>query len=176
MSDQKRHLQLAEAAPKEWSDEDLLQVGDLARATGKTVRAVHLYESLGLIEPVRRTKGHYRLFAPEALVRVRWVMKMQDLGLSLADIQSLVKERHSSESARRAAAALQATYQSKLDEVRQKIASLRELETELTASLGYLEACTSRCEDAIPIEVCSSCGRHHEDTPRIDLIAGAHLG
>jgi len=29
-------------------DENLLQVGDLARESGKTVRAIHLYEELGL--------------------------------------------------------------------------------------------------------------------------------
>ena len=30
----------------------LLRVGDIARATGKTVRAIHLYEELGLLRPV----------------------------------------------------------------------------------------------------------------------------
>src|SRR5437773_2734911 len=29
----------------------LLKVGELARATGKTVRALHLYEELGLLKP-----------------------------------------------------------------------------------------------------------------------------
>ena len=30
---------------------ELMQVGDLANATGKTVRAIHLYEELGLLKP-----------------------------------------------------------------------------------------------------------------------------
>ena len=62
---------------------DLMQVGDLARETGKTVRAIHLYEELGLLTPAARSKGRYRLYGREALVRVRWIGKLQDLGFSL---------------------------------------------------------------------------------------------
>ena len=35
----------------------LLKVGELARRTGKTVRAIHLYEELGLLTPAVRSKG-----------------------------------------------------------------------------------------------------------------------
>src|ERR1700741_663993 len=45
----------------EASGERLFQVGDLARATGKTVRAIHHYEDVGLLQPHARSKGRYRL-------------------------------------------------------------------------------------------------------------------
>ena len=32
-------------------EEDLMQVGDLARETGKTVRAIHRYEQRELLQP-----------------------------------------------------------------------------------------------------------------------------
>ena len=35
----------------------LLQVGDLAKASGKTVRAIHHNEELGLLQPHARSKG-----------------------------------------------------------------------------------------------------------------------
>jgi DNA-binding transcriptional MerR regulator len=60
---------------------------------GKTVRAIHLYEELGLLKASERSKGRYRLFTEEALVRVRWITKLQSLGLSLSEIQQLVKDR-----------------------------------------------------------------------------------
>src|SRR5580658_9892973 len=72
-----------------WEDEGLVQIGDLARDAGKTVRAVHLYEELGLLRPARRSKGRFRLYGPDALVRIRWIGKMQDLGFSLPDIQGI---------------------------------------------------------------------------------------
>src|SRR5688572_22226370 len=66
----------------------LMQVGDLARESGKTVRAIHLYEELGLLKPAARSKGRYRLYSSEALTRIRWIGKLQDMGFSLTDIQT----------------------------------------------------------------------------------------
>src|SRR5260221_8687790 len=79
-------------------DEALLQVGDLARLSSKTVRAIHLYEELGLLKPHARSKGRYRLFSHDAVVRVRWIGKLQDLGLSLSTIQTVVREWETSAS------------------------------------------------------------------------------
>src|SRR5438874_9645458 len=70
----------------------LMQIGDLARESGKTVRAIHLYEELDLLHPAARSKGRYRLYGPEALVRIRWIGKLQSLGFSLTDIKSIVKD------------------------------------------------------------------------------------
>src|SRR6187549_2381072 len=77
-----------------------MQVGDLARESGKTVRAIHLYEQLELLKPAARSKGRYRLYGPEALVRIRWIGKLQDLGFSLTDIKAIVRdvEQHGSAS------------------------------------------------------------------------------
>ena len=43
-------------------NQHLLRVGDLARQTGKTVRAIHLYEELGLLAPATRSSGGFRLY------------------------------------------------------------------------------------------------------------------
>src|SRR5262249_44340662 len=67
--------------------EGLLQVGDIAKASGKTVRAIHHYEDVGLLRPHARSKGRYRLYDQGAVARVRWIGKLHDLGLSLAEIQ-----------------------------------------------------------------------------------------
>src|SRR5580704_2031672 len=70
----------------------LMQIGDLARDCGKTVRAIHLYEELDLLKPAARSKGRYRLYGSDALVRIRWIGKLQEMGFSLTDIQTIVKE------------------------------------------------------------------------------------
>src|SRR5215510_2565465 len=71
-------------------DVELLQVGELARAVGKTVRAIHHYEEIGLLKPHKRSKGRYRLYAPDAVARVRWLDKLHALGMSLTEIQHIV--------------------------------------------------------------------------------------
>src|ERR1700685_3581076 len=62
---------------------ELMQIGDLAREGGKTVRAIHLYEELGLLAPAGRSKGGFRLYGAEALTRIRWIAKLQEMGFSL---------------------------------------------------------------------------------------------
>src|SRR3954469_10232050 len=67
----------------------LLRVGELAKRTGKTVRALHLYEELGLLSPIHRSKGGFRLYAPSAVERVDWISKLQDAGFSLHQLRDL---------------------------------------------------------------------------------------
>jgi DNA-binding transcriptional MerR regulator len=178
----RRHLAFASAATPnpgpvaELDEVSLLQVGDLAKATGKTVRALHLYESLGLIEPAGRSKGRYRLFSPDTKVRVRWISKLQSLGLSLPDIQAIVQQRQSSESARGAARELREVYKTKLEDVRHAIREYRMLEEELAASVAFLEACDSACTTDESPTCCTQCRRHPEPAePANDLILGARV-
>jgi DNA-binding transcriptional MerR regulator len=176
---ERRHLTIAaptdsENAKEQQGSDAFLQVGDLAKSTGKTVRAIHLYEDMGLLEPVRRSKGHYRLFSSTAQTRVRWIGKMQSLGLSLSEIQALVEQRNSSVSAQTAASELRRTYQEKLDEVKSKIAELQALEAELRVSLEYLDECNVSCEQAVSTQCCASCNRHQETPTKPELVAGAY--
>jgi DNA-binding transcriptional MerR regulator len=159
--------------PGDNHEEVLLQVGDLARAVGKTVRAIHLYEELGLLKAHERSKGRYRLFTQDAVVRVRWIIKLQSLGLSLSEIQGIERARTDVRSAQSAAARLREVYETKLDETRTKIEELRALETELVASLDYLAGCNTACESEVKVECCPSCERHPEDPP--ELVAGANV-
>ena len=61
----------------------LIKVGDLAHRTGKTVRAIHLYEELGLLSPPVRSKGGFRMYSGDGVKRIEWIQKLQDMGFSL---------------------------------------------------------------------------------------------
>jgi DNA-binding transcriptional MerR regulator len=162
-------------SPASLKESELLQVGDLAKATGKTVRAIHLYEELGLLRAHERSKGRYRLFTNDALIRVRWISKLQSLGLSLSEIQELVREQDGSDSATIAAQKLREAYVARLAETRRKIEELRELEAELEQSLAYLTACDSACESKAPVHSCPSCDRHPEREHAPELVTAVHV-
>lgn len=119
----------------------LLQVGELAALVGKTVRAIHHYEELGLIAPDARSKGRFRLYDHDAVTRVRWISKLHDLGLSLTQIQEMVASFEHAPSAGRATAQVRAVYTEKLAATREQITHLRDLERELEESIRYLDAC-----------------------------------
>jgi DNA-binding transcriptional MerR regulator len=155
--------------------EKLLQVGDIAKATGKTVRAIHLYEELGLLRPHARSKGRYRLYDQAALTRIRWITKLHDLGLSLAQIQQIVSSWEASPSAPEAMAKIRGIYQQKLEETRAQIARLASLEGELVASLDYLDTCET-CDPAELVLACTNCNLHDKSRAEPDLVAGIHGG
>jgi MerR family copper efflux transcriptional regulator len=157
--------------PAEEGEEGLLQVGDLAKLSGKTVRAIHLYEELGILRPHARSKGRYRLFSPDAVVRVRWIGKLQDLGLSLTTIQAVVREWETSPSAPGAMAKMREVYRQKLASTRSQIEHLKALEAELAESLKYLETCDT-CDPVRLFAACNCCDLHEHDETAPELVAG----
>lgn len=153
--------------------EELLQVGDLAQRTGKTVRALHLYEELGLLRPHARSKGRFRLYGPDALLRVRWIGKLQEMGLSLNAIAELLKGFHSAESAANAMHQVRAVFETRLAETRVQLERLRALETELESSLHYLDVC-GVCDPARHTGHCTRCDLHSNEAP--ELVLGVQNG
>jgi MerR family copper efflux transcriptional regulator len=150
---------------------DLMQVGDLARESGKTVRAIHLYEELGLLTPAARSKGRYRLYGSEALVRIRWIGKLQDMGFSLGDIQTIVLEWERLESAPGAMKRMREVYSRKLEETREQKRRLESLEHELVASMAYLDTCDV-CDPARLLSACQCCDLHDRGTDVPELVLG----
>lgn len=149
----------------------MLQVGDLAKECGKTVRAIHLYEELGLLTPQGRSKGRYRLYAGSAVTRIRWIGKLQDMGFSLTDIQSIVRDWDDQRSASRTMAKMRELYAKKLAETREHIRRLEALEREIVSSIDYLDACDV-CDPERLLASCTSCEHHAHGTAVPELVAG----
>src|SRR5689334_14842930 len=68
------------------------RIGELADATGLTVRTLHHYGHLGLLARVARTEGRQRLYDEGDVRRLYRVRALRDLGLSLADIGRMLKD------------------------------------------------------------------------------------
>ncbi len=150
-----------------------MKIGELARKTGKTPRALHLYEEMGLLRPPSRTEGGFRLYGPDELARVYWIAKLQDMGFSLPQIQGLLGTVHASETAPEAMTSVRELFRAKLDETRAQVMRLLQLERDLSESLAYLEGCRVCREPAAP-EVCNTCTSERRDLPP-SLVVGIHL-
>jgi DNA-binding transcriptional MerR regulator len=64
----------------------LLKVGELAKSTGLTVRALHHYDSIGLLHPTGRSDSGYRLYSRDDVERLHSIQTLRRLGLSLGDV------------------------------------------------------------------------------------------
>ncbi len=148
-----------------------LRVGDLARRTGKTVRALHLYEEHGLLTPMQRSSGGYRLYTRDAELRVRWIEKLQQMGFSLTDIKQIAHDVERSKSAPDAMQRVQDLFREKLEDTREQLRRLQALEGELQASLAYLETC-DQCETEELLGACATCSLHDCDHKAPELVLG----
>ncbi|MEV0703028.1 MerR family transcriptional regulator [Saccharopolyspora sp. NPDC050389] len=72
-------------------DGDMLYtIGDLARRTGLTVKAIRFYSDTGIVPPTDRSPAGYRLYDLNALARLDLVRTLRELGLDLATVRQVV--------------------------------------------------------------------------------------
>lgn len=153
------------------SRKELLRVGDLARLTGKTVRAIHLYEELGLLIPTTRSSGGFRLYEPVATERVRWIDLLHGLGFSLQEMREVLLKWWGSERGTEAMAELRELFTRKLEETRAAVRRHQELERELIEGLAYLETCRE-CGSQESIRTCVNCQQDHGGLASPALVVG----
>lgn len=150
----------------------LLRIGDLARVTGKTTRAIHLYEELGLLRPATRSSGGFRLYDPSAVERVRWIDLLHGMGFSLHEMSELLRSWWGSDLGPDAMERLRALFTRKLEQTREALARHQQLERELTEGLAYLQTCRSCETPDTPARVCVHCEQNHGMPREPALVAG----
>jgi DNA-binding transcriptional MerR regulator len=63
-----------------------LTIGQLAKLTGLTVRALHHYDAIGLLTPSQRSDAGYRLYTQHDVARLFRIQALQSLGLTLTEV------------------------------------------------------------------------------------------
>ena len=147
-----------------------LKIGDLAKLSGKTQRALRLYEEMGLLTPGTRTIGGFRVYGPDAIERVTWIGKLQELGFTLHQIQDLVPSDGGSP--KEAMTRVRKAFADKHLEVEQQIARLQQLQREMDASLEYLETCVDACTSHSQGTSCCGTCQTHGDERAPSLVEG----
>jgi hypothetical protein len=64
------------------------QVGELARATGLTVRTLPYYDEIGLLAPSEQSTGGYRLYSGADVERLHRICLLRRIGLPLAQAKA----------------------------------------------------------------------------------------
>lgn len=120
--------------------EDVLDIGDVARRTGLTLRGLRFYEARGLVKPLR-TEGGRRIYGAGELARLNAVVALKRAGFSLTQIGVMLGQR-SVDLGRLVAAQLAA-----LDARQAEIAQARTL----------LQSVQSRIDHGEPVDVATLC-------------------
>lgn len=68
------------------------KVGALARATGLTVRTLHHYDEIGLLQPSARLAGGHRLYDADDVARLYRIIRLRQLGFPLSQVADVLAE------------------------------------------------------------------------------------
>ena len=102
-----------------------MRIGELAQEAGVGVETVRYYETRGLIEkPLRPADGGYRVYPDDAVHRIRFVRRAQQLGFALKEISDLL-ELEVDPSSR--CADIRARAENKLEDVTARISDLKQI-------------------------------------------------
>ena len=123
-----------------------LHIGTAAKQTGLSIDAIRFYQKSGLLKPPARTAGGYRVFTKAEIVQLEFIARAQDLGFSLAEIKELVSLRNENG---RACPEVRGLIHRKLQNVTEKIAALKQLESELSRSLRLCDRALKRSTAAV---------------------------
>ena len=111
-----------------------IQIGDLAKRAGVTVDTVRFYERRKLLPSAPRTGGGFRLFAPEAVERIRFIKQAQELGFSLEEIKGLLATGGAEECRR-----VRDLLKTKIDDLDVRMKAMKEFRRTLTRHLSACE-------------------------------------
>jgi DNA-binding transcriptional MerR regulator len=108
-----------------------LKIGELARRTGLTVRALRHYGDIGLLVPSERSSGGYRLYGHKDVARLYRIQALRRLDLSLTEIGALLDN---------AASGLAELVDRQLVQLDREIRQATSLRAHLVAVQGQLQA------------------------------------
>lgn len=74
-------------------DANDLRIGEVARRAKVNLQTIHYYERTGLLPKAPRTASNYRLYSGDAVRRVRFIKRAQEIGFTLKEIKELLSLR-----------------------------------------------------------------------------------
>ena len=116
-----------------------LSTGDLARATGHTLRTIRHYETAGLLAPSEVSDGGHRRYTPDDLERLRLIIDLREVGLSLCEIKSILELRSGCQTAEEFATRFRQVIEVHLEAAQRRLERLRRMRREILDSLTMVE-------------------------------------
>ncbi len=73
------------------SEQQNVQIGKLAKSLNITTRTIRYYEEIGLMGPSERLGGGTRTYNEDDILRLKFILKLKELGISLNEMQELAE-------------------------------------------------------------------------------------
>lgn len=112
-------------------DAGFVDIGAAATASGVSIKMIRHYEELGLLGMVPRTAANYRVYAPQHIHTLRFILRSRKLGFSMNEIRTLLglwqDRQRSSAAVKKIAATHIAELQARIGELQGMVDTLSQL-------------------------------------------------
>ena len=113
-------------------EEDIITpIGELASSLELTTRTLRYWEEVGIIESVERADGAARGYTPYYVRRIKFIMKLKHLGLTIKEMQALYAAYGEAKRTDRMLPALIKTLDDHVDKIDARIQNLKALRKEI---------------------------------------------
>jgi MerR family transcriptional regulator, repressor of the yfmOP operon len=120
--------------------EEITPIGDLAIALGLTTRTIRYWEEVGIVESVQRSDGATRGFTPYYVRRLKFIMKLKELGLTIKEMQDLYAAYGEAKQTERMVPRLVEILDEHIDKIDEKMSKLASLRKEIVSYRQQLGA------------------------------------
>lgn len=114
--------------------------GDLARATGNTVRTIRFYEEEGLLEPAEVSDGGHRRYSDDDLDRLTLIGDLRELGMSLCEIGDILALRKGCSCVAEFAERLESSLSAHVAEAERRIERLDRVRHEIERTISLVHS------------------------------------
>ena len=135
--------------------EELQKIGEVAKKLGTTPRTLRFYEEEGLVIS-RRTTGGTRLYSHEDVARLRIILQLANLGISINNIKTLATARLEKATGAEASQAVSVLLEKMLHNVTQKKNLYEALERDIKQAMTIVQQC-HRCQNLPTRRTCPTC-------------------
>jgi MerR family mercuric resistance operon transcriptional regulator len=127
---------------------EVLKVGEVAQRAAVNIQTIHYYEREGLLPRPPRTASNYRVYTEDAVRRVQFIKRAQELGFTVKEIKELLSLRAAPGSR---CADVRQQAKAKLQDINEKIMTLRAMRKALSKLM-------SECIGRSPVSECPILG------------------
>lgn len=113
------------------TDDLITPIGELATSLGLTTRTLRYWEEVGIIESAERADGAARGYTPYFVRRIKFIMKLKHLGLTIREMQALYSAYGDAKQTDRMLPALIAVLEDHIEKIDSRIQNLNALRTEI---------------------------------------------
>ncbi len=110
-----------------------LRIGEVAKQAGVNLQTIHYYERRGLLAKPPRTASNYRAYPADAVLRVRFIKRAQELGFTLKEIDELLSLRAAP---RTRCGDVRSRAEDKVRDIDDKLRTLKAMRRALTMLIG----------------------------------------